>query len=479
MLCKSSVTDRSYQKITDWTTEQYAWAAQKNVPWLRRNMLGYSSDLTNAAWVNTISGTGVAPTITQNAGANPITGASDANRVQLSLNGGTSTSDISMRRQAITITSGHTATHSVYVRAYDGVSTYTAQIISPDGNSQSVSISGSWSRISSTTASAGFAVNFGIRLRGGQTPVNSNTADLLVYCHQVEVSGSATAPQNIATTWPAEYTSLALAAGYPISLYSDRAGTTATVGPDDPVGVLLDQSEGLALGPELVVNGAMSSETGWTKGNGWAFSSGTASCTTAAALSSLSQNVYGLAVTGKSYKVSMQVTSVTANGVFARFLGDGANVAASSSFTSAGTYTFILVAPSAASTLTFEVRLNINSTVTVDNISVREIPGYHATAPSDAARPNLRLDGNGKFYLDRDTTDDALAVTWPANFTTTAVQYVADQSTTTETTGITLNGATSYNTPQRPTGDYGRIIFKTPTSNAAKVKKYLDKKAGR
>jgi hypothetical protein len=107
------------------------------------------------------------------------------------------------------------------------------------------------------------------------------------------------------------------------------------------------------------------------------------------------------------------------------------------------------------------------------------VPGYHATAPSDAARPNLRLDGNGKFYLDRDTTDDALAVTWPANFTTTAVQYVADQSTTTETTGITLNGATSYTTPQRPTGDYGRIIFKAPTPNAAKVNKYLDKKAGR
>jgi hypothetical protein len=52
-------------------------------------------------------------------------------------------------------------------------------------------------------------------------------------------------------------------------------------------------------------------------------------------------------------------------------------------------------------------------TGTIDNVSVREIPGYHATAPSDAARPNLRLDGNGKWYLDRDTTDDNLPITWP------------------------------------------------------------------
>jgi hypothetical protein len=37
----------------------------------------------------------------------------------------------------------------------------------------------------------------------------------------------------------------------------------------------------------------------------------------------------------------------------------------------------------------------------------------HAVAPSDAARPNLRLDGNGRWYLDRDTTDDNLPITWP------------------------------------------------------------------
>lgn len=37
MVCLTSTLDQSYQRVTDWTTEQYAWAAQKQAPWLRRN----------------------------------------------------------------------------------------------------------------------------------------------------------------------------------------------------------------------------------------------------------------------------------------------------------------------------------------------------------------------------------------------------------------------------------------------------------
>jgi hypothetical protein len=48
-----------------------------------------------------------------------------------------------------------------------------------------------------------------------------------------------------------------------------------------------------------------------------------------------------------------------------------------------------------------------------DNVSAKEIPGYHATAPSDAARPTLRLDGNGKWNLERDLVSNNLPVTWP------------------------------------------------------------------
>jgi hypothetical protein len=48
-----------------------------------------------------------------------------------------------------------------------------------------------------------------------------------------------------------------------------------------------------------------------------------------------------------------------------------------------------------------------------DNISIRELPGYHATAPSDAARPILR-DVSSTYALDFDNVDDAFAWTTPA-----------------------------------------------------------------
>jgi hypothetical protein len=411
MLCKSSVIDRSYQKITDWTTEQYAWAAQNPRLWLRRNRFLSTATLSTQT-VSAVT-------------ANPLT---------------------------VSFTGTGTITFST---------AYSGSLVGTGAND----------RVTATfTPAAGNLVC---------------TVTGTVTLAQCEVGGTATPYQEVGASWGATYTALALAAGYPISLYSDRAGTTATVGPDDPVGVLLDQSEGLALGPELVSNGGFDSDvSGWTATLTATWSSGKARLSTnTAATRTFAQ---GFNVTaGNGYLISCG-SAVSISGTASVTITVRTSAADNSTFLAGASLNigsetrFYYVA---ASTTTVYVAVqtftSASQTIEVDNISIKQVLGYHATAPSDAARPNLRLDGNGKFYLDRDTTDDALAITWPANYTTTAVQYVADQSVTTETTGITLNGATSYTTPQRPTGDYGRIIFKTPTSNAAKVKKYLDKKAGR
>jgi hypothetical protein len=273
---------------------------------------------------------------------------------------------------------------------------------------------------------------------------------------QCEVGSTATPYQAIGASWAATYTSLALAAGYPISLYSDRAGTTATVGPDDQVGVLLDGSEGLSKLDQS--SQLLPILSGYFDGAG--------------------PSDGQLNAPGGTYR-STQWFPVTAGGWY--LLRSDGNRARWRFKTSTGTvfsfldgYNVVVAPTTAAFAQVYFTADNVYS-----YLSVYSVPGYHAIAPSVAGSPTLRLDGNGRWYLDRDTTDDALAITWPANFTTTAVQYVADQATTTETTGITLNGATSYTTPQRPTGDYGRIIFKTPTTYSAKVLKYLAGKAGR
>lgn len=64
----------------------------------------------------------------------------------------------------------------------------------------------------------------------------------------------------------------------------------------------------------------------------------------------------------------------------------------------------------ATSTTTY-IRLVTNNTTDVndwDNISVKELPGNHATQGTLASRPILRQTGGGLYYLEFDGTDDAM-----------------------------------------------------------------------
>jgi hypothetical protein len=102
--------------------------------------------------------------------------------------------------------------------------------------------------------------------------------------------------------------------------------------------------------------------------------------------------------------------------------------------------------------------------------------GNHSVAPSDAARPTLRIDANGKYYLERDIVDDNLPITWPTNLTSTGVIYTATGDYTTKDSGLVLSGATDY---KQPKYDYGRIVMASESRYDAKIIKYLDAKRGR
>jgi hypothetical protein len=71
-------------------------------------------------------------------------------------------------------------------------------------------------------------------------------------------------------------------------------------------------------------------------------------------------------------------------------------------------------------------------------------------------------------------SDDNLVVTFP-NLGSNCVSYVNDGATVTETTGVTLNGATNLNTPA---ADYGRVYLASPSSKSASIIKWLKAKAG-
>ena len=165
------------------------------------------------------------------------------------------------------------------------------------------------------------------------------------------------------------------------TLFQDSAGTTPVTAVEQPVGLQLDLSKGLVLGPELVTNGDFSNgSTGWILGTGWSVSGGKAVFSGADfnslyPLSNLSN------YSGKFVKITFDLTIST--GTFF-FRPNIASTAGQQNYTTSGTKTFY-VTPAASN---FEMFTTGSATgVTIDNISVKELPGNHRFQTTSANRP--------------------------------------------------------------------------------------------
>lgn len=186
-------------------------------------------------------------------------------------------------------------------------------------------------------------------------------------------------------------------------------GTLAASG--QPVGLLPDLSQlggktladWLATAPELVTNGGFDSDTAWTKGTGWTISGGTANFTATGSISNLSQA--GSYVEGRVYEITVTATVVA--GQLNCFIGSG-GTGGINVFTASGTRSRIVRC--AGGTPAVFLQATATFTGTVDNISIRELPGNHLRAgtwasPSDAARGTLQVSA-GKSWIDPDATND-------------------------------------------------------------------------
>ncbi len=188
------------------------------------------------------------------------------------------------------------------------------------------------------------------------------------------------------------------------TLFQDAAGTTPVAAAGDPVGLMLDKSQELALGPELTSNSSFDSDTAWSKGAGWTIGGGVATRPADAGGSSVSQAISLTA--GVLYRVEFTITAYTAGSFRARFTGGTAVDGIAR--TAVGTYVEYFVA--LTGNTTFAISANTAATAgSVDNVSVRALLGNHALQSTAAARPIYRIDANGRPYLEFDGTDDSLA----------------------------------------------------------------------
>jgi hypothetical protein len=185
------------------------------------------------------------------------------------------------------------------------------------------------------------------------------------------------------------------------TMFQDTAGTTPVTTPGQTVALALDKSKGLVLGSELVTNGDFSGgSTGWIT-TSWVISGGKATISNVS--DSLAQNV--TLVAGKAYRVEYTLSGFSGTGAFRpRFFG-GTTVTGISSSAN-GTYVEIMTAVSGNTQMAISVT-TATCSGSVDNISVKELPGFHATQATAASRPTYQSSG-GRHWLAFDGVDDSL-----------------------------------------------------------------------
>lgn len=157
----------------------------------------YLTDST--AWSIGTQGTGISPTRTLIAAGGP--NGNNATRLQFNLNGGTTSSDFSVinatGNSQTVLTMGNTYTYGVWLKSYDE-NTYSVQL-RLSNQTETVSVTPEWTYFTRTIIAGGSdTTRFWIGLRGGQSPANSDTADILASEPQVALGDSVPtyAPSN-------------------------------------------------------------------------------------------------------------------------------------------------------------------------------------------------------------------------------------------------------------------------------------------
>ena len=193
---------------------------------------------------------------------------------------------------------------------------------------------------------------------------------------------------------------------YPFSTlqgaYQTSAGPAAAA-VNDPVGLELDALG--TLGPNLVTNGDFSAgATGWT---------GDANITTA-----INGGVFNLGavttgntltqpclIVGKMYKLVFSVTRFSVLGNFRVRIGGGVWGDLILAISTVGTYT--IYGQATVDTELAFVRY-ATSDFDIDNVSVQEVTGNHATQTTAINRPTVQQDGGGRWYASFNGTNQSM-----------------------------------------------------------------------
>lgn len=163
------------------------------------------------------------------------------------------------------------------------------------------------------------------------------------------------------------------------TMFQDAAGTIPVTAIEQPVGLILDKSQGLMLGPQNPIYIGV----GWTGG-------GTTYTKTVQSWSNLGTDNL---VVGRFYKVTFKVSSVTTSGnisIFRRKLDNTGNDVLATFSSAVGVLREAIVSIVTTTSTTYDLWLDGDLfTGTITDFSIRELYGNHATQSITASRPTL------------------------------------------------------------------------------------------
>lgn len=183
------------------------------------------------------------------------------------------------------------------------------------------------------------------------------------------------------------------------TLYQDAAGTIPVTAVEQPVGLMLDKSRGLVLGPELVKNGDFSQgATGWGAGANASMSltNGELLITSPGQMVFTVNNAVYTSVVGhfagRRYQIDFDATYVSGADLQAGVSNTvGITISAAENGGVKKRYSKQVSEFTATSsrTICFASASLATATWRIDNISVRELPGNHASQTTATSRPVL------------------------------------------------------------------------------------------
>lgn len=230
-------------------------------------------------------------------------------------------------------------------------------------------------------------------------------------------------------------------------LFQENVGPTPADDAGEVIGLALGQrlwggktlAQVLAAQAELVTNGGFDSDTAWSKSAGAVISGGVATIMSAdGSLSSISQNF--TAVVGAVYQVEFDLISITGAGVSVDF---GVSNTNNTMGTALGRRTIYLKAGEAGAYVSIKRTSGI-TTFTIDNVSVKLVPGNHALQATTNYKPKYQTGGGALF----DGFDDNLLTSYVigagANFIVAKVTVPETLSGTQIITGMVQSGANAY-----------------------------------